>query len=49
MEEETGMDEKKLEECEKKEKMQKNTAKLWLSIAAIVVIVAVVWAIASHL
>ena len=49
MEEETGMDEQKLDECEKKEKMQKNTAKLWLSIAAIVVIVAVVWAIASHL
>ena len=49
MEEETGMDERKLEEYEKKEKMQKNTAKLWLSIAASVVIVAVVWAIASHL
>ena len=49
MEEEPGMDEKKLEEYEKKEKMQKNTAKLWLSIAAIVVVVAIVWAIASHL
>ena len=49
MEEETGMDDKKLEEYEKKEKMQKNTAKLWLSIAAIVVVVAIVWAIASHL
>ena len=42
-------DEKKLEEYEKKEKMQKNTAKFWLSIIGIVVLVAIVWAIASHL
>lgn len=40
-------DEKKLKEYEEKEKLQKNTAKIWLGFAAVVAVVAVVWIVVS--
>ncbi len=40
-------DQEKLEKYEKQEKTQKNVAKLWVGVAAAVVLVAVIWAIAT--
>ena len=37
------------EELKVKEKLQKNTAKFWGFIITVVVLIVIIWAIASHL
>lgn len=37
------------EELKEKEKLQKNTAKFWGIIITVVVLIVIIWAIASHL
>lgn len=44
--EENKKNDKKLET---KDKLQKNTAKIWLSVLAVIIVIAVVWALGSHL
>lgn len=38
-----------LEELREKEKLQKNSAKLWGIVITVVLVIAIVWAVASHL
>ena len=38
-----------LEELREKEKLQKNSAKFWGIVITIVLVIAIVWAVASHL
>ncbi len=40
---------KEYEKLKRQDKAMKNTAKLWGGVFAVIVVVAVVWAIASHL
>lgn len=37
------------EELKEKEKLQKNTAKFWGIIITVIVLIVIIWAIASHL
>ena len=37
-----------MDELKEKEKLQKNTAKFWGIVITVILVIAIVWAIASH-